>query len=114
MTLKNDFGKRIKELRESLFLSQEAFSEQIGIHRNTLARIESGENFVSYETLEAMKEALGVEYKDLFSFDTPAQKDPLKAFKLKLAELNENDAKYFLANINAYLKAKKDNQGENS
>ena len=110
MTLKKDFGKKIKELREALFLSQEAFAEKIGIHRNTLARIESGENFVSYETLEAMKEALGVEYKDLFAFDTPVQKDPLKAFKLKLAELNENDAKYFLTSINAYLKAKKDNQ----
>ena len=110
MTLKKDFGKKIKELREALFLSQESFAEKIGIHRNTLARIESGENFVSYETLGAMKEALGVEYKDLFTFDTPVQKDTLKAFKLKLAELNENDAKYFLTSINAYLKAKKDSQ----
>lgn len=110
MTLKTDFGKRIKELRESLFFSQEAFAEKIGIHRNTLARIESGENFVSYETLEAIKESLGVEYKDLFTFDAKIKKDTLKAFKLKLQELNDNDAKYFLTNINAYLKAKKDNQ----
>lgn len=64
MLLKTDFGKKIKKLRESLLMSQETFSERIGIHRNTLARIESGENFVSYETLEAMKEALGVEYKE--------------------------------------------------
>lgn len=110
MSLKKSFGKKIKELRESIFLSQEAFAEKIGIHRNTLARIESGENFVSYETLEAIKETLDVEYKDLFSFDTTVQKDPLKALKLKLAELNENDVKYFLTNINAYLKTKKENQ----
>ncbi len=110
MTLKNDFGKKVKELREALSLSQEALAEKIGIHRNTLARIEGGENFLSYETLVAMKEALGVEYKDLFDFDTTALKDPLKAFKLKLAELNENDAKYFLTSINAYLKAQKDNK----
>lgn len=79
----------------------------VSIH---LTGFESGENFVSYETLEALKEALGVEYRDLFSFDIQMKKDALKAFKLKLAELNDNDAVYFLTNINAYLKAKKDNQ----
>lgn len=108
MSLKIDFGKRIKELRESLFMSQETFAEKIGIHRNTLARIENGENFVSLETLENIKSALGVEYSELFTFtDTPA-KDPLKAFALKFNELNEADAKYFLTSINAYLKAKQE------
>lgn len=110
MALKIEFGKKIKELRESMFMSQEVFAERIGIHRNTLARIESGENFVSLETLEAMKEALGVEYKDLFTFDVKVKKDPLKAFKQKLSELSEADLKYFLTSINAYIKAKKDNQ----
>lgn len=110
MSLKKDFGKKIKDLRESLFMSQETLAEKVGVHRNTLARIESGENFVSYETLEALKDALGVEYKDLFSFDIQMKKDALKAFKLKLAELNDNDASYFLTSINAYLKAKKNNQ----
>lgn len=110
MPLKADFGKRIKELRESLFMSQEEFSEKIGIHRNTLARIESGENFVSLETLENIKEALGVEYNELFTFGKPVDKDPLKAFTLKLRELNDADAKYFLKNINAYLIAKQENE----
>ena len=109
MSLKVDFGKRIKELRESLFMSQEAFAEKIGVHRNTLARIESGENFVSLETLESIKDTLGIEYKELFTFDTHVKKDPLKAFVLKLNELSEADLKYFLTCINAYIKAKYEN-----
>lgn len=109
MSLKTDFGKKIKELRESVYMSQEAFAEKIGIHRNTLARIECGDNFVSYETLVAMKDVLGVEYKDLFSFDIEVKKDALRAIKLKLSELNDVDVKYFLTSINAYLKAKNDN-----
>lgn len=112
MSLKTDFGKRVKKLREALFMSQETLAEKIGIHRNTLARIESGQNFVSFETLEAMKKILGVEYKDLFTFDTPVEKDALKAFSLKLSELNQTDAKYFLTCINAYLAAKNENSGK--
>lgn len=109
MTLKRDFGKRIKELRESLYMSQEMFAEQIGIHRNTLARIESGENFVSLETLERIKAVLSVEYSELFTFNKPQKKDPLKAFILKFRELNEEDAKFFLTTIKAYLQAKQGN-----
>lgn len=109
MSLKINFGKRIKELRESLLMSQEAFAEKIGVHRNTLARIESGENFVSLATLENIKTALNVEYEDLFTFNNEIKKDHCKAFYLKFNELNEADAKYFLTNINAYLKAKQEN-----
>jgi len=105
--LKIEFGKKIKELRESLYMSQEDFAERIGVHRNTLARIESGENFVSVGTLEAMKNVLGVEYKDMFDFGVQVEKDALKAFKTKLNELDEIDAKYFLTCINAYINTKK-------
>lgn len=107
MSLKKDFGNKVKELHEALFVSQEVFAEKIGVHRNTLARIEGGANFVSCETLEAIKMVLGVEYSELFSFNAPIEKDALKAFKLKLAELDYDDARYFLANINVYLKIKK-------
>lgn len=109
MTLKIDFGKRIKELRESLFMSQEALAEKLGVHRNTLARIENGDNFVSLETLEKIRATFDVEYDELFMFNKPVKKDPHKAFMLKFKELNEADAKFFLSTINAYLQAKQSN-----
>ena len=109
MTLKIDFGKRIKELRESLFMSQETLAEKLGVHRNTLARIENGDNFVSLETLEKIRATFDVEYDELFMFNKPAKKDPHKAFMLKFKELNDADAKFFLSTINSYLQTKQMN-----
>lgn len=109
MNLTKDFGKRIKELRESLFLSQEEFADKIGIHRNSLVRVEKGLGFVSVETLENIHKYLQIPYSELFNFKESPDKKPHKAFMLKLNELNKNDAEYFLTSINAYIKAKNKN-----
>lgn len=37
-------GERIKELRKALGLTQQEFSERIGVKRNTIAQYESGRN----------------------------------------------------------------------
>lgn len=106
MSLKVDFGKRIKELRESLFMSQEALAEKIGIHRNTLARIENGTNYVSLNTLEKIQAVLGVEYKELFNFSETSENESLKILYSKLKLLKDNDIKYFLTSLDAYLQTK--------
>ncbi len=103
--LKN-FGNRIKSLRESIFLSQEDLAEKLGVHRNTLARIENGNNFVSAETLEKLAKALGVEPTELFIFNKKVKNNARKALKIKLEELNEDELKYFIANINSFIKLK--------
>ena len=108
MTLKENFGTRIKELRESVLMTQEELAERLGIHRNTLARIENGKHFVTDKTLEKMTTVLGVEYCDLFKFNnSEVKQDIKKALKIKLAELDEIDSDYFLSNITAFLKAKR-------
>lgn len=61
-------GARIKELRKSLGLSQDQFSERIGVDPKHLSRIELGKSFPYMETLEAIAQALDVELKDLFDF----------------------------------------------
>mgnify|MGYP002856129757 CR=1 FL=1 len=96
MSLKENFGKRIKLLREAAMLTQEDFAESVGIHRNTLARIEGGENFVSTDTLEDIAKALNVEVYELFMFNQTQKQDTIKALKLNLEELNENELKYFI------------------
>ena len=104
------FGNKIKKLRESVFLSQEDLAERLGVHRNTLARIENGSNFVSAETLENISSALGVSIYELFQFDKNIKKDRLKALKFRLEELDENELKYFISNINAFVKLKNKNK----
>jgi transcriptional regulator with XRE-family HTH domain len=61
-------GARIKELRKGLGLSQDQFSERIGVDPKHLSRIELGKSFPYMETLEAIAHALAVELKDLFDF----------------------------------------------
>ncbi|HIT93218.1 MAG TPA: helix-turn-helix transcriptional regulator [Candidatus Stercorousia faecigallinarum] len=107
MSLKKEFGNRIKQLRTSLSLSQEEFADKIGVHRNSLVRIERGDGFVSHDTLENIHRVLQLPYNEIFNFNETVKKDYLKAFSIKFSELNDADAEYFLTCINAYIKAKK-------
>ena len=45
MNIKSGFGKKIKELRQRLDLTQEQFAERIGISAKSLSQIELGKNF---------------------------------------------------------------------
>jgi len=68
MTLKNQVGKRIKELRIKQKISQEKLAEMAEISQNMLSGIETGNNFCSAETLEKIIIALDVEPNELFDF----------------------------------------------
>ena len=68
MTLKNQVGKRIKELRIKQKISQEKLAEMAEISQNMLSGIETGNNFCSAETLEKIITALEVEPNELFDF----------------------------------------------
>ena len=52
-------GARIRELRRSAGLTQEALALAAGIGRVTLVRIENGEQSPRYETLASLAQALG-------------------------------------------------------
>lgn len=69
MSLKKEFGNRIKQLRTSLSLSQEEFADKIGVHRNSLVRIERGDGFVSHDTLENIHRVLQLPYNEIFNFN---------------------------------------------
>ena len=47
-------NNRIKELRKSLSLTQEAFSERIGLKRNSIAQIETGTRIPSNQVVIAI------------------------------------------------------------
>ena len=67
--IKQKLGKRIAELRNQLNISQETLSEKIDINQKSLSKIETGQNFLSAETLEKLLPALGVTCAELFDFD---------------------------------------------
>lgn len=69
MDIKKLFGKRIKELRTSLNLTQEQLAEKMGVSPKSLSQIELGNNFISAEKLALMCEALNTKPKTLFDFD---------------------------------------------
>lgn len=69
--IKNDIGKRIKQLREYRGYSQESFANVCGLNRTYLSGIESGKRNVSIENIEKIANGLDVDIVELFKFSEP-------------------------------------------
>lgn len=61
-------GKRIKELRGVLGISQEELGFRSGVHRTYIASLEVGKRNVSIITLEKIVKALEVSLCEFFNF----------------------------------------------
>ena len=66
--IKKKVGKRIKELRNKLGISQEELAFRSEIHRTYIASLEVGKRNVSIETLEKVVNALEVSMSEFFKF----------------------------------------------
>ena len=66
--IKVKVGKRIKELRNKLGISQEELAFRSEIHRTYIASLEVGKRNVSIETLEKVVNALEVSLSEFFKF----------------------------------------------
>lgn len=60
------FGRRVRALRERLGLSQEALAAQAGIHRTYMGGIERGERNICLRNIVRLAAALGVHPRELF------------------------------------------------
>lgn len=95
MPLKEQFGKQVKLLRQYRNMTQECLSELVDIDIRQLARIESGDSFVTAETLEKLCKALNISYKDLFTFEDSVNNcenmtsDSILKFKQNYSKLNK-------------------------
>lgn len=69
MEIKKQLGAKIKRLRQKRGLTQEQLAERIDIATRTLSGIETGENFLTADTLEKIVKVLDVSCADLFAFD---------------------------------------------
>ena len=69
MNIKKQLGAKIKRLRIKKGLTQEQFAEKINIATRTLSGIETGENFLTADTLEKILDVLDVSSSELFAVE---------------------------------------------
>ena len=58
--MKINIGERLKQLRLQKGLTQEQLSERAGLQRSHISKIEAGKYAVTFETIQAIAEALGM------------------------------------------------------
>ena len=68
MDIRIAVGKRIKELRNKLGISQEELADKAEIHRTYIASLEVGKRNISIVTLEKIVIALEVSLSEFFNF----------------------------------------------
>lgn len=67
-TLRELFGKRLRQIRRNRNITQEKLAEAIGTSVEFISLMERGHNAPSFDTLEALAHALEISVKDLFDF----------------------------------------------
>jgi transcriptional regulator with XRE-family HTH domain len=76
ISLRKQFGQRVKELRLGFGMSQEAFADHCGYARSYMSRIERGGANPSLDAIEILATALGVDVVQLF--EAPAASVPAR------------------------------------
>ena len=62
-------GKRLKEIRLSEGLTQEALAEKVGIHPTYVGKLEAGKSNLSVKLLFKISRALNINLSQIFDFD---------------------------------------------
>lgn len=66
VVIKEEFGKRVRELRKQTGLSQEKFALQVDLDRTYIASIENGKRNVSLENIEKLARGFGITISEMF------------------------------------------------
>lgn len=90
-SIQQQLGKRVQNLRKIKGFSQEAFAEKIGIATNTLSSIETGNAFMTSQTLEKIVEILNITPQELFTFDNKNDEDEMYICILRKIEFLKNN-----------------------
>ena len=67
-TLRKQFGKKLRSIRNRLGKTQEEFAEILDISVDFLSLVERGLNAPSFESIEAFSITLGIPVRDFFDF----------------------------------------------
>ena len=91
MTLKQDLGQKIQQLRKERKITQERLAELVGIDPKNISRIENGNNYPTAENLTSIAEALRVNIYELFVFKDEI---PYQKMKEEIIEALNNKKKH--------------------
>lgn len=65
--LQRNFGRNLRRYRKEKGLSQEAFADEVGVHRTYMGGLERGERNLTLKSVERIAERLGVEALDMLA-----------------------------------------------
>jgi transcriptional regulator with XRE-family HTH domain len=65
-SVRNKFGKNIRELRKQKGWSQELLAEKVDLHRSYISVVERGEKNLSLDNIAKIAKTLGVTIETLF------------------------------------------------
>ncbi len=60
-------GRRVRELRQQLEISQEELAERADLHRNYVGSVERGEREIGITAIGQLASALGISLADFFA-----------------------------------------------
>lgn len=102
--IKKLLGAKISQIRKERGFSQIKFAEMLGLSTNALSIIETGNGFLTAETLEKILEKLNLEPDELFSFGGVKTNEELHNNILKNLETIKSD-RTKLAVVDTLLKS---------
>jgi len=103
LNIKKLLGARISQVRKQRGFTQMQFAEMLGISTNALGIIETGNGFLTAETLEKILFHLNIEPDELFAFGGMKSNEDLYQNILRYLETIKNDRNK-LSVINSILK----------
>lgn len=78
-------GIRVRTLRQSAGVSQEAFADKVGYSRSYMSQIERGVANITIDAAQVLADAFGIKIANLFEFDNNSSK-PTKRIKVPFAQ----------------------------
>lgn len=77
------FAARLREVRAEAKMTQHELSERSGVHRQTIAQLETGVRQPTWETVQLLARALGVDCKAFETETSSKGKSPAKRTRKK-------------------------------
>jgi transcriptional regulator with XRE-family HTH domain len=70
VTISEKIGKRVREVRTSLELTQQDVAEKSGLGLNTVSRIERGQQGVNFENIARIANSLDIPFRDFCDIES--------------------------------------------
>lgn len=86
MAIHEEFGKRVRTLRERLRLTQEELGARAGFHSQRISEFERGDANCTLETIERLAAGLKCEPAELLLFDPKAVGKSLSLLDARIAD----------------------------